>query len=364
MIGPIGPVVERCLVKPMKLQFTLVLLFLAALGVQEAAGQNKVAKIDHEPLDMRFNAVLDLNYMIRKYGSSKADLPKNLDGFEEAVAVARQLNSEFGSWLGGGWPAIDAALTKCKNTSQAMQALAQLPETTTSRQGKAIRVRDAAIRYAKVLNAVEASYLKNVAPQHQTLVAQTNAHLTKIFNPKKLTCFSYLSNSLGLGDIQTSIPVFLVGEAPWPGAFTFWDSTKKGNVVISIEATPGSMLFETLIHETIHALDLENTGTGNVLEEIRTRLKNAGLAENDIAVVQGSHLLVFIQAGETVRRFLDPAHQHYGDVKGLYQYPGLQPLVKVARAVWMDHLDNKISREEAIKQIVDGFLKARKETAP
>ena len=79
----------------MKLRFTLVLLFLAALGVQEAAGQNQVPKTDHELLDIRFNSVLDLNYMIRKYGSSKADLPKNIDGFEAAVAVARQLNTEF-----------------------------------------------------------------------------------------------------------------------------------------------------------------------------------------------------------------------------------------------------------------------------
>jgi hypothetical protein len=85
----------------MKLRFTLVLLFLAALGVQEAAGQNQAAKADHELLDMRFNSVLDLNYIIRKYGSSKTDLPKNIDGLEEAVAVARQLNTEFGSWLGG-----------------------------------------------------------------------------------------------------------------------------------------------------------------------------------------------------------------------------------------------------------------------
>ena len=67
---------------------------------------------------------------------------------------------------------------------------------------------------------------------------------------------------------------------------------------------------------------------------------------------------------DRVRRFLDPAHQHYGELKGLYQYPGLQPLVKVVRPVWMDHLDNKISREEAIKQIVDGFLKLARKRPP
>jgi hypothetical protein len=190
------------------------------------------------------------------------------------------------------------------------------------------------------------------------------ARLTKTFNPKKLECFSYLRNSLGLPDTQAAVPVYLVAEAPWPGGFTFWDASKKGNVVVSIETNAGSMLFETLLHEGIHALDLEARGDTNVLEEIRTRLKKAGLAENDIAVVQGPHLLVFIQAGETTRRLLDPAHQHYGDVKGLYKYEALQPLVNIARPVWLDHLDNKISREEAITRIVEGFLKVRKGTAP
>lgn len=351
----------------MKLRFTasVVLVFLVMLGFHAStSAQTPATKANHELLDVRFNAVMDLNYMIRKYGSSKADLPKNVDGFAEAVEVARQLNTEFGSWLGGGWPSMDTALSKCKNISEAMDALSKVPETTTSRQGKTIRVREAAIRYAKALNAVEASYLKNIVSQHESLAAQTNARLTKIFNPKKLTSFSYLRNSLGLANTQSVIPVFLVAEAPWPGAFTFWDASRKGTVVISIEANSGSLLFETLMHETIHALDLEATGNGNVLEEIRSRLKNAGLAENDIAVIQGPHLLVFIQAGETTRRFFDPAHQHYGDVKGLYKYEALQPLVQIARPAWLDYLDNKISRKEAINRIVDGFLKVRKEAAP
>ena len=349
----------------MKFRFTAVLLVFAVLGFHAStSAQTQATKANHELLDVRYNAVMDLNYMIRKYASGKAELPKNIEGFAEAVEVARQLNTEFGSWLGGGWPSMDAALSKCKNISEVTDALSQVPETTTTRQGKTIRVREAAIRYAKVLVALQPAYSKSVGSQHETLAAETMARLTKTFNPKKLECFSYLRNNLGLPDTQAAVPVYLVAEAPWPGAFTFWDSSKKGNVVVSIETNPGSMLFETLLHEGIHALDLEARGDSNVLEEIRTRLKKAGLAENDIAVVQGPHLLVFIQAGETTRRLLDPAHQHYGDVKGLYKYEALQPLVNVARPIWLDHLDNKISREEAVNRIVDGFLKVRKGAAP
>ena len=347
----------------MKLNLIAGLLLLAAFSFQQPpAPKTKDVQTKPRVLDIRLNPVMDLSYMIRKYASSKAELPKNIDHFAEAVAVARQLNTEFGSWAGGGWAVVDSALMKCKNTSEATQALAAVPETTTTRQGKTVPVRVGAIRYAKVLNAVETSYLQNVWPQHQILAQESATRITKDFGPKEQECFAYLTSSLGMADTQYSIPVFLVAETPWPGAFTFWHADRKGTVVVSIETNPGSMLYETLMHEAIHALDLETSGAGNVLEEIRKRLQKAGVGENEIAAVQGPHVLVFIQAGETIKRLLDPAHEHYGDVKGVYKYPALQPLANVARPVWLSYLDRKISREEAISQIVDGFIKVRNET--
>jgi hypothetical protein len=49
-------------------------------------------------------------------------------------------------------------------------------------------------------------------------------------------------------------------------------------------------------------------------------------------------------------------------VRGVYGYDALRPLVDVARPVWMAYLDKRISRDEAINQIVEGFLRVRKET--
>jgi hypothetical protein len=348
----------------MKLSLVGALLLLAVFSFQQSpASKTKEAEATPKLLDVRINAVMNLNYMIRKYASSKAELPANIDHFKEAVAVARQLNTEFGGWVGAGWATLDAALAKSRNGSEAIQALSQVPETATSRQGKTIPVRDAAIRYGKALSAVESSYLKNLWPEHQILAEQTAARIAKTFGPKEQECFAYLTKSLGIADAQYSVPVFLAAETPWPGGFTFWTGNRKGIVVVSIETNPGSMLFETLMHETIHALDLETAGNGNVLEDIRTRLKKAGIAENDIAATQGTHMLVFIQAGETVRRLVDSSHQHYGDVRRVYENPALQPLVKVARPVWMAYLDQKITREDAISQIVEGYIRVRKEAA-
>lgn len=337
----------------------LAVLFLALLGSDKslaALSQNKETK---RRLDIRFNPVVDLSYMIRKYAASKSELPGNMEPFREAVGVARQLNGEFGGWIGGGWPVLDSVLAKCKNTSEALEAMSQVPETVTSRSGRTIHVREQAARYAKALHAVEPSYLKNIWPQHKAIAERTAAHIASNFARNEQECFAYVTTNLGMPESDYKVPVFLVAETPWPGAFTFWDATRRGTVVVSVETNPGSMLFEALLHEAIHALDLETEGKGNVLAEIRARLKKADVPENDIVLVQGTHLIVFVQAGETIKRLIEPSHQHYGDVRGLYDYEALRPLVNVARPVWMAYLDKQISREQAINQIVEGFLRIR-----
>src|ERR1041385_9006166 len=85
-----------------------------------------------------------------------------------------------------------------------------------------------AVRYADSLHAVEPAYLKNVWPQHKAIAKRTAAHIANNFAPKEQQCFAYLTTSLGMPDTAYQVPVFLVVETPWPGAFTFWDSTRKG----------------------------------------------------------------------------------------------------------------------------------------
>ncbi len=337
----------------------IFLLFPSLAFSQSSMAKPKGNTTNQKRLDVHINHLVDLSNMIRKYATAKSELPKNIDGFDKAVGLARQLSKEFGGWDSPAWSAIEITLTKYKNTSEA-QSSPQFPETVTSRKGTKIQVREAAIRYAKALNMVEASYLKNVWPQHRVSIERAAANIAKVFAPKEKECFAYFTKNLGMEDMQSQVPVYLVAESPWPGGFTLWHDTRR-IIVISVEAHQGSNLFENLLHEAIHALDLETKGKGNVLIEIHNRLLKAGLTANDQAVRHGTHWLVFIQAGETVRRLLDPSHQHYG--KGLYTR--LQRMSKVdVPAVWIAYLDGKISRDDGVNQIVDGFLKANSERAP
>jgi len=60
---------------------------------------------------------------------------------------------------------------------------------------------------------------------------------------------------------------------------------------------------------------------------------------------------MFVQAGATIRRVLDPSHRDYGEVVGYYDRIG--EFSKRERAIWTDHLDGKLSLDDAIKRIAE-----------
>jgi hypothetical protein len=158
------------------------------------------------------------------------------------------------------------------------------------------------------------------------------------------------------------VRIYFVAETPWPGGFTMWgkDAT-RGVCVISVTAYQGPQLMTAVLHEAIHAFDLETKGTGNVLVQLRDRLLKAGFKAEDPVVRTAPHLLVFIQSSETVKRYLDPSFQPYNE--GVFIRPALQWLVKVELPIWTSYLDGKISRDEALNQIVAAFVQAKSNDA-
>jgi thiol-disulfide isomerase/thioredoxin len=62
----------------MKLIFAAVILFLAFVFPEYAVAKRQVAQVNHKLLDLRFNPVMDLSYMIRRYAGSQVELPKKL----------------------------------------------------------------------------------------------------------------------------------------------------------------------------------------------------------------------------------------------------------------------------------------------
>jgi hypothetical protein len=253
-------------------------------------------------------------------------------------------------------------LFNCESAADAERAFSQFPETYKTRQGNVIPLRERAVHLARSLAVIEKPFLEKVWPQHRGAIQQAAASVAQTLEPKEQECFDYLTRHLGMEAANYVVPIYLVAEMPWPAALTATGKASgHGVCVINVGASQGSNLFAAILHEAIHALDAETNGAGNVLIEFQNQLLKSGFDKNDFVVRNAPHFLVFIQSIETVRRFLDSSYEPYNE--GVFVRPGLQPMVSIERPIWTAYLDGKFSREEALKQMVAAFVKARDKEA-
>ena len=114
------------------------------------------------------------------------------------------------------------------------------------------------------------------------------------------------------------------------------------------------MIEETVVHESLHVLDILSAAGRGAFEGLRSRLRAAGVIAPDPRLRDVSHGLIFIAAGEAIRRHLDPAHQHYGDTTGLYARLGLS--AQCTRQPWVEYLDGDLDREAALDRAIEILL--------
>jgi putative zinc-dependent peptidase DUF5700 len=302
-------------------------------------------------LEFKINPFADLYFYVYRY-SSGTEKPPDIEGLAQAVETARKTPMVL--------TLVDRIAFELENATAAEAAFKRSPETYKTSKGETVPLRERVVPFGQSLVAFEKSFNENLWPQHKLRLEEAAAKLERILGPKEQEAFEYFTRHLGMADAAaTTVPIYLVVDTPWPGGFTMWGKDKtRGACAISIATFDGSQLFTVVLHEAIHALDLETKGSGNVLVELRDRLLKAGLKEDDPAVRHGPHLLVFIQSSETVRRLLDRSFQPY--TEGVFTRPALQPLVKVELPIWTAYLDGKITREQALDLMVDAFVKGSK----
>lgn len=319
----------------------------AAKAQEKKAGQTR--------LDVRLSPTVDLYYLVRKLAADSGTVP-NIVGFDRAIEAARDLQSELKSPL--AWGILDSAVAECQSMAEVAKAFEQLPETLQLRPSGTAQLRQTAVALAQAMSPIEARFLMTLWPRHKDALEGVAARLAKNFTPKEAECFAYMMKHLGMKDPHDTVPLYLVVEAPAPGGVTHRRRGGGGVCFIGTSDLKGSQLYEVILHEATHALDLATGDDHTVLNELREQLRQAGLSERDREFRDVPHTLMFVQAGETIRRVVDPAHKHYGEVSGYYQKVPLVAQVEVP--VWTDYLDGKLSREEAITRIVNGVIRQGK----
>lgn len=328
----------------------LVVVLLLFLAVNFPHFTNSASpSSDKRRLELKVKPFPDLYFYVYKLALA-TDKQTNVEGLGPAIEAARRLPFSL--------TPVELIAFRTENAADAAKAFAQVAETYKMKSGEVVPFREKGVRFGQSLVDVEKHFMDKVWPQHKLLLDKALAHVEQTLLPKEQQCFDYLTRHLGMETAEQVVPMYLVAEMPWPGGFTMWgkDAT-RGVSVISVTAHQGSALNTTILHEAIHALDLETKGKGNVLVELQQRLLKAGFAADDAIVRNAPHLLVFIHSSETVRRHVDTSYQPYGE--GVFSRPALQPIVKVELPNWIDYLDGKISRDEALNRMVDAFVKAR-----
>jgi len=304
-------------------------------------------------VEVRVKPFIDLYFFVYRLASS-SDKPPPIDGFAQAIEAARQVPLFT--------PLKDLVLFNCDSAKAAERAFAQFPETDKLRTGEVIPIRERLVHLSQTLAVIEPSFREKIWPQHKVAIQEAEKRIARDFVPQEEKLFSYFIGRLGMGGSDYVVPIYLVAEGPWPAAFTAQGKlSAHGMCLVNVGALPGASLFAAILHESIHALNLETEGKGNVLVELRSRLLRSGFDQDDRVVREAPHMLVFIQSVETVRRFLDVSYLPY--TEGVFARPGIQPLVNIELPIWTAYLNGKLPREKALDQIVEAFVKAQRKEA-
>jgi hypothetical protein len=310
---------------------------LALAGQAEPATPSRVV--------FHWSPAIDLYFHVRVADSALAAEP-----FAPAAKLARELDRALGG-MALAWGPLDGLLPGCRTVADLAAAFARAPETLTLRGGTQVELRARALELATALVPAEAAFAELWKERAPRLAAVRTLWEERV-GAKERALLDFHLASLGMSDPHLALPVYLVGEAPWPGALTVFDERRQGVSFVAANAGDGSTLLEIVLHEVTHSLDVA-CGEHSALGELRARLPapEGALRRGDPA-----HVLMFVQSAESIRRVIDPAHHDYGDLEGVYARLGAG--VAALRGAWGDHLAGRLTRAEAFDLYAESLAPA------
>jgi hypothetical protein len=346
MIDSASPVTRRA--------FVGGLLAAAALGHPAGAAAHALRAVRGagavSGLRFEFAPLADLYLLLLKAAREPVPAPADL-----AAAVARvqraadRLPELLALSLVGGLAAETGTV------AEFARAVPALPETGPG----GVPLRASLAEIAEALELAEPAYREQRLPEGRRLVDGALAGpIGRVLLPRERECLDFLRSGLALPEPGRAVPVYLVADVPAPGAFTTRSRRHGAVCVVGVAPHPGSTLLEVVLHEATHALEVMAGTTDeaeSVLARVRRRLREAGVPPSDPLLRDVPHTLMFVHAGEAVRRLLDGSHRHYGDTHDYYAR--LPRVAAPVRRQWARHLDGQIPADEAVALMVEEVLR-------
>lgn len=265
------------------------------------------------------------------------------DAVDATVAIQSALSGSF-----GGWGPVDTYLLAADDAAQAREYVQDFRDPLRYR-GREVSIRSHVHTLFDALVGLEPWYTGTVWPDVEARRRRVQALLEQSFVPRQRVAFAHMLDSLGITDPASEVPVVLVEDANPPGAMTY--RLRGGSAcVVDFDLLTGSSMFEMLLHETTHVLDA-SADPESAFAALRSALSDLGFERFSETMQSVPHLLMFIQAEETVRRVYDSGHIAYGETHGVYGDSGGR--AEVMRRHWRRFLAGDVDRPAALQAMLD-----------
>jgi len=269
-------------------------------------------------------------------------------GFTEAFNAMHELRADL-SGDPTAYEDLEVPLGVVSRASELVAIYGELPERKEV-GGRTVPLRAAALRLALAMSASESAFKRGPYRDHATAIAAAAKDLGVHLVPFEPTILKAIESDMGLPDGARAVVVTLVNDAPYPGIFA---ADARGRVMASfvrVRGLDGSALAETVLHESLHALDEMTVRESTALNSLRAALAKRGIDESDSNAEMAINTVTSAEAASLVRRFVDPSHRALGE-KGFYTlYPAAPAIV----AAWSRHVDHG----EGLEATADAIAKA------
>jgi hypothetical protein len=295
---------------------------------------------DTSPIGLRRSIVADQYFWLRaKVLEGEAPAP-----FKDAYEAMRELRSDLAADP-TAWEDLEVPLGAVRRASELTSAYAELP-VTREVGGKNVALRARALRLAHAIEASEKAYRAGPWREHDADITRAGKELARDLLPKVETILRAVESDLALPGVSRPIVVTLVGDAPYRGIFAADARGRATASFVRVRGLGGGALSETVLHESLHAIDELTVRLPTAMNMLRRALARRGFDANDSNVEMVVNTVTFAEAASLVRRFVDPQHRPLGE-SGFYD---LYPPARAIVAAWQRHLEGG-SLEEAADAI-------------
>ena len=315
----------------------------APMAEVDDAPKDAILSPEGTPIALRRSVVADEYFWLRT---------KVLEGeappaFAEAFAAMHDLRGDF-SGDPTAWEDLEVPLGEVAHAEDLVAIYGELPEKKDV-GGHTVQLRADALRLAHAMSAVEATYRKGPYRVHSDAIALAAKDLAARLVPNEAAILRAIEADMALPSGARPIVVTLVSDAPFPGIFA---ADARGRVMASfvrVRGLDGSALVETVLHESLHALDEMTVRESTAMNTLRAALAQRGIDESNSNAEMAINTVTFAEAASLVRRFVDPKHRPLGE-SGFYTlYPPAPAIVEA----WSRHVGG-----EAMDATADAIAKA------